>query len=183
MLFENGISDAPSSVDVADAADDRTGLTKSSAVAAGAARETGWQQKLQEQDSWRRAASRSWQVMDGCASYGEAKDPRRSARLVDDDAICCMSMEPPLQEQHAGPRPTSRSHEAYRIAKRPRPAVLAAWGRRIASPIVACWSWFRREREIRAAIAAWESLDDWMLRDIGVPRGRIEHIVRHGEYR
>jgi len=113
----------------------------------------------------------------------EAKDLRRSARLVGDDVICCMSMEPPLQEQHAGPRPTSRSHEAYRIAKRPRPAVLAPWGRRIASPIVACWSWFRREREIRAAIAAWESLDDWMLRDIGVPRGRIEHIVRHGEYR
>ena len=44
MLFENGILDAPSSVDVADAADDRTGLTKSSAVATGAAPETGWRQ-------------------------------------------------------------------------------------------------------------------------------------------
>src|SRR5271163_145217 len=105
MLFENG-TDAPSPAAVAHAPDDRSGLT-SSAVATGAARETGWRQKLQEQDSWRRAAPRSWQVMDGCPSYGEAKDPRRSARLVDDDVICCMSMEPPLQEQHAGPRPTS----------------------------------------------------------------------------
>jgi hypothetical protein len=81
MLFENGISDAPSPVAVADAPDDRSGLT-SSAVATGAARETGWRQKLQEQDPWRRAAPRSWQVMDGCASYGEAKDSKtiRSAR-------------------------------------------------------------------------------------------------------
>jgi hypothetical protein len=86
MLFENGISDAPSPVAVADAPDDRSGLT-SSAVATGAARETGWRQKLQEQDCWRRAAPRSWQVMDGCASYGEVKNPRRSARLVDDDVI------------------------------------------------------------------------------------------------
>jgi hypothetical protein len=50
MLFEDGISDARSSVSVADAADDRTGLTKSSAVATGAASETGWRQKLREQD-------------------------------------------------------------------------------------------------------------------------------------
>src|ERR1700688_1442749 len=118
MLFENGISDAPSPVAVADAPDDRSGLT-SSAVATGAARETGWRQKLQEQDSWRRAAPRSWQVVDGGASYGEGREPRRSAGLVDDDVMGCMSMEPPLQEQHAGPRPTSRSHEAYRITKSP----------------------------------------------------------------
>jgi uncharacterized protein YjiS (DUF1127 family) len=46
--------------------------------------------------------------------------------------------------------------------------------------VVALWTYGRREREIRRAVAALAELDDRTLRDIGIPhRSHIEQVVRY----
>jgi len=43
------------------------------------------------------------------------------------------------------------------------------------------WAKWRREREIKKAVAALAEQDDRMLRDMGIPhRSRIERILRYG---
>jgi uncharacterized protein YjiS (DUF1127 family) len=48
---------------------------------------------------------------------------------------------------------------------------------------VSIWSSIRRAAERRQAIAELQTLDDRALRDIGIYRCDIEHIVRHGARR
>jgi uncharacterized protein YjiS (DUF1127 family) len=46
--------------------------------------------------------------------------------------------------------------------------------------VVTLWTYGRREREIRRAVAALAELDDRTLRDIGIPhRSHIEQVVRY----
>jgi uncharacterized protein YjiS (DUF1127 family) len=43
------------------------------------------------------------------------------------------------------------------------------------------WARWRREREIKKAVATLAEFDDWTLRDIGIPhRSQIEHAARCG---
>ena len=47
--------------------------------------------------------------------------------------------------------------------------------------IASRWAHWRRQREIKKAIAALTKLDDGTLRDIGIPhRSQIERVVRYG---
>lgn len=46
--------------------------------------------------------------------------------------------------------------------------------------VVTLWTYVRREREIRRAVAALAKFDDRTLRDIGIPhRSRIEQVIRY----
>jgi uncharacterized protein YjiS (DUF1127 family) len=55
------------------------------------------------------------------------------------------------------------------------------WITSIASIVAELWSRMLREREIRGIRAAWETIDDRTLRDIGISRYQIEYArdVRH----
>jgi uncharacterized protein YjiS (DUF1127 family) len=41
-------------------------------------------------------------------------------------------------------------------------------------------AWFSEQRRIRRTIATLSSLNDATLRDIGIERGDIERVARHG---
>jgi len=55
------------------------------------------------------------------------------------------------------------------------------WGSSIASILAGLWSRIRRHREIRRINAAWETIDNRTLEDIGVSRYEIEYArdARH----
>lgn len=38
----------------------------------------------------------------------------------------------------------------------------------------------RRERRVRSGLARLRELDDYALRDLGVDRGELERVARHG---
>jgi len=72
-------------------------------------------------------------------------------------------------------------NEPIRCLSKPNP-----WGRRVAavtswvitaitSIVAELWSKMRREREIRRISAAWETIDDRTLKDIGICRCEIEY--------
>lgn len=46
--------------------------------------------------------------------------------------------------------------------------------------IVAAWRAYRKHREARRSIQLLRSMDDHMLRDIGISRGEIRYVVRTG---
>jgi len=54
-------------------------------------------------------------------------------------------------------------------------AVWRAWITSIVSIVAGRWSKMRREREIRRIAAAWETIDDRTLKDIGICRYEIEY--------
>jgi uncharacterized protein YjiS (DUF1127 family) len=54
-------------------------------------------------------------------------------------------------------------------------AVWPAWITSIVSIVAGRWSKMRREREIRRSTAAWETIDDRTLKDIGTCRCEIEY--------
>ena len=55
-----------------------------------------------------------------------------------------------------------------------------SWISRLTDRLNGYLSRVRREREIASAVSALSQMDDRSLSDIGVDRGGIEHIVRHG---
>jgi len=68
----------------------------------------------------------------------------------------------------------AREFDRYRLVHPGWPAVI--W-----RAIAGGWAKWRREREIKKAIAELAEHDDRMLRDMGIPnRSRIERILRHG---
>jgi uncharacterized protein YjiS (DUF1127 family) len=161
MRFENNVVHSKSSVSGADDADDRIGLASSSAVSAALSRLLA-------------------QVFGGFTSYRGAMNSVLFPRVADYGETSPTSTPPSLRVQRARRSSTSLDRRAHRTPNRPRSAVLRG-SRAIASSIVA-WRWrLRRERDIRSAIAALESLDDWMLNDIGIHRGQIEDVVRYGK--
>jgi uncharacterized protein YjiS (DUF1127 family) len=70
----------------------------------------------------------------------------------------------------ASPGVTAPERETYRVwLAEPWRAIARRWGR------------WRRQREIKKAVAALTKLDEKTLRDIGIPhRSQIEKIVRYG---
>jgi uncharacterized protein YjiS (DUF1127 family) len=54
-------------------------------------------------------------------------------------------------------------------------AVWLAWISSIVSMVAGLWSKMRRGREIRRITAAWETIDDRTLKDIGICRYEIEY--------
>lgn len=52
----------------------------------------------------------------------------------------------------------------------------------VASPgwIVRLWRWLQREHDIARCIRQLDGLDDRTLRDLGMHRSEIGHVVRHG---
>ena len=186
MRFENNVLHLKSSVTGADDADDRTALARSSAVSLGVARKTGPQQKRRVPDACSHgvpaALSRLLaQVFGGLASYREATNSVLFTRVADDSETSSTSTPPPPRVPGAHRNSRSLDRRAYRTPNGPRLAVLRGRSGAIASSIVAWRCRLRRERDIRSAIAALESLDDWMLNDIGIHRYQIEHVVRYGE--
>ena len=186
MRFENNVLHLKSSVSGADDADDRTGLARSSAVSLGVADKTGLQQKRLVPDARPHvvpaALSRLLaQVFSGFTSYRDALNAALFSRVADYGETSPSSTPPPQRVQRARRNSTSLDRRAHRTPNTPRSAVLRGWSGAIASSIVA-WRWrLRRERDIRSAIAALESLDDWMLKDLGIHRCQIEHVVRYGD--
>jgi hypothetical protein len=54
------------------------------------------------------------------------------------------------------------------------------WGASSRNPVATLWAQWRRERDIKNAVAALEQGDDRVLRDRGIPhRSRIERVIRH----
>jgi uncharacterized protein YjiS (DUF1127 family) len=182
MRFENSVLHLKSSVR---GAGDRVGFARSSAVSLGVAGKTGLQQKRLVPDARPdvvpAALSRLLaQVFGGFTSYREAVNSVLFLPLADYGETSPTST-PPLRVQRARQNSTPLDRRAHRTPNRPRLAVLRGWSGAIASSFVACWARLRRERDIRSAIAALESLDDWMLKDIGIHRYQIEHVVRYGD--
>jgi len=71
-----------------------------------------------------------------------------------------------------------------RIAEDPlRPAeprtASPGWSATTASPFIRSWSRMRRARMIRLTITELESLDDHILKDIGLHRSQIGSVARH----
>jgi uncharacterized protein YjiS (DUF1127 family) len=60
------------------------------------------------------------------------------------------------------------------------PTGFLGWRASVISILAECWSRMLREREIRRLRAAWESLDDRTLKDIGISRHEIEY-AREGQ--
>jgi hypothetical protein len=178
MRFENNVQHLKSSVSGADDADHGTGLPRSSAVSLGVAGKTGLQQKRLVPNACPHvvAAALSWllaQVLCGFPGYREAMNSALFTR------------SPTIAKPHLPRRHRRRDCRARIGTRRHSTAIslggLAGVERRdrildcrlavAASP----------ERDIRSAIATLESLDDWMLNDIGIHRGQIEHVVRYGD--
>jgi uncharacterized protein YjiS (DUF1127 family) len=183
MRFENNVLHLKSSVS---GANDRTGLAKSSAVLLGVAGKTGLQQKRLVPDACPHVVTAALsrllaQVLGGFSGYREAMNSVLFTRVADYGETTPASTPPPSGVPRAHRNSTSLDRRAHRAPNRPRSAVLRGWSGAIASSIVAWRRRLRRERDIRSAIAALESLDDWMLRDIGIHRCQIEHVVRYGD--
>lgn len=186
MRFENIVHHLKSPVSGADDAADRTSLARSSAVSFRVAGKTGLQQRRLVPDARPHVDSAALsrllaQVFGGFTSYRDTMNSVLFLPLADYGETSPTSAPSPPRVQRARRNSTSLDSRAHRTANRPRSAVLRGWSGAIASSIVA-WRWrLRREHDIRSAIAALESLDDWMLKDVGIHRGQIEHVVRYGD--
>lgn len=55
-----------------------------------------------------------------------------------------------------------------------------SWGGWLASQAKRAWVFLQREREVARAMAELRKMADRDLYDIGVERGQIEDVVRHG---
>ena len=183
MRFENSVLHLKWSVR---GAGDRTGFATSSAVSLGVAGKAGLQQKRLVPDARPHgvpaALSRLLaQVFGGFTSYREAMNSVLFPQVARYGETSPAATPPPVRVQRARRNSTSLDRRAHRIPNGPRSTVLRGWSGAIASSLVA-WRWrLRRERDIRSAIGALESLDDWMLKDIGIHRCQIEHVVRYGD--
>jgi hypothetical protein len=81
------------------------------------------------------------------------------------------SWTPSTRDAFASP---VREVDRYRL-------VHPGWPAMIWRAVAGGWAKWRREREIKKAVAALAEYDDRMLRDMGIPhRSRIEQIVRYG---
>jgi uncharacterized protein YjiS (DUF1127 family) len=84
----------------------------------------------------------------------------------------------PVRATHPGHRsPAQDSAVAERAATKQtdftdRPK----WGISVISILTALWSRIRRHHEIHRMKAAWETVDDRILEDIGVSRNEIEYV-------
>jgi hypothetical protein len=188
MGFENDVLRLTSSVNGGSFPDERTGFTKSSVAPCGAPGRLGSRPRRLTRDPSSpvapAAAALSWllaQTIGGFATYCDAMNSVLLTRVADDGGVSRASMHAALRLRRARRSLMSLARRPQRTRVEPSSAMSQGWSARIVSPIVSFWSQLRREREIRLAIAAWESLDDWMLRDLGVSRSRIEHIVRFGD--
>jgi uncharacterized protein YjiS (DUF1127 family) len=180
MRFENNVLHLKSSVSGVDDADDRTRLARSSAVSLGVAGKTGLE--LGTRPHVPAALSRLLsQVFGGFTSYREATNSVLLPWVADYGETSPTPTPQPMRVQRARRNSTSLDRRAHRTPNRPRSAVLRGRSGAIGSSIVAWWRRLRRERNIRSAIAALESLDDWMLKDVGIHRCQIEHVVRYGD--
>jgi uncharacterized protein YjiS (DUF1127 family) len=52
----------------------------------------------------------------------------------------------------------------------------------LARVVAALWSWMLSAHKRRQAIRELRAFDDRMLRDIGVTRSEIEHVVQYGRH-
>jgi uncharacterized protein YjiS (DUF1127 family) len=180
MRFENNVLHLKSSVSRADDADDRIGLARSSAVSLGVSSKPGLQQKRLVPDALPHfvpaALSRLLaQAFGGLASCRDATNSALFSPVADYGETSPASTLPPLRARQNS---TSLDPRAHRTPNGPRLALLRGSSGAIVSSIVAWRRRLRRKRDIRSAIAALESLDDWMLKDIGIHRYQIEHVVR-----
>jgi uncharacterized protein YjiS (DUF1127 family) len=60
------------------------------------------------------------------------------------------------------------------------PSGRPGWLARTAAMLGRLWSGFLRERELKRSRIALRALDERALKDIGISRHEIDHIVRHG---
>jgi uncharacterized protein YjiS (DUF1127 family) len=130
-------------------------------------------------------------------SFGQVHDDASSPALgvqADDTASPAMFFEtaagtsfamPPenlvtLVSTHSVSEERARSDASPRSIAARMSWLLAAMRRsaRTASPVVRLVSWMRREWELKRAIMDLKALDDYKLRDMGVPRCQIENLVR-----
>jgi uncharacterized protein YjiS (DUF1127 family) len=85
--------------------------------------------------------------------------------------------------EHGGSQPLENSDdvELERAAwADARPLRHWSWLGSLAEMIVTLWTYWRREREIRRAVAALAEYDDRTLRDLGIcGRSDIERVVRY----
>jgi uncharacterized protein YjiS (DUF1127 family) len=67
----------------------------------------------------------------------------------------------------SAPAPSGRRwHSAFVVAPQRR----SMWGGSSRNPVATLWAQWRRERDIRNAVAALEQCDDRVLRDMGIPQ-------------
>ena len=128
--------------------------------------------------------------MEGFAVYGAALHPS-AAFSVDEESVSANAH----QAQRAGNRHPAVAHEllvsqhlnsSNFIAPLPAawseqcPREHAGWLARFGEQVVALWTSWRREHEIRRAVRALAEYDDRTLRDIGIQgRADIERMVRY----
>lgn len=143
---------------------------------------------LVEKDAWLSTAIAFF--MEGFAVYGAALHPS-AAFSIDEESVSANAHQARL----AGNRHPAVAHE-LRVSQHlngsnfiaPGPAAWseecprepADWLARLGGKIVALWTHWRREQEIRRAVRALAEYDDRTLRDLGIQgRADIERTVRY----
>jgi hypothetical protein len=76
----------------------------------------------------------------------------------------------------AGEMPAYATEPAVAGTRRP-------WWRRAVLMIAAARRRAAAERAVRVKVQQLRDLDDWILADMGLTRGALEHAVRHGHPR
>jgi uncharacterized protein YjiS (DUF1127 family) len=129
----------------------------------------------------------SWtiaQVLAGCAAYAQAMYPceiEDESRARMDSPACAPRESVPLP-QWRKPQSVAAVFAVDCVVQSETPRVdPPGWSASIASLWGELRSRISRQRARRLTIAELCALDDRSLRDIGLCRGDIEHIARHGD--
>lgn len=123
-------------------------------------------------------------IVEGFALYAAAMYP---GALLEDEY---RGTEPPINAPNGGAfkagsarsnasepaRPGPRRHPTFIVTPQRR----TMWGSSLRNPVATLWAHWRRERDIKKAVAALERCDDRVLRGMGIlDRTGIERVVRY----
>lgn len=129
----------------------------------------------------------SWSEPSTWKGSGAAAVSLLTACLIKGFALSAAAMHPEflrLPSDYPSQDDTARDHLSGQRAETARTDLAGRrpWITSITSFFAELWSGMLRRREIRRLRAAWESLDDRTLKDIGISRHEIEY-ARHGQHR
>jgi uncharacterized protein YjiS (DUF1127 family) len=137
------------------------------------------------------AAAMYWlvaQLIEAFAAHGEGihPGPAYQGELIDDQELEQGSQRHcQTQDERWSEVPwlnATRVWTSEELGESARPQTdRPGWSRRITARVARFWSRMHSKQSARLAITRLETLDDHMLKDIGIHRCQIESGVRHGD--